>query len=621
LRTADRSRDELRTGDLVSVDSLIGRRFNYRLAALLVLLTSASANAASEKVLRYAFEVAETGFDPAQIIDLYSRNVTANVFDAPLRYAWLAPAGTLEPSTAASLPEISADFRTFTFTLKPGTYFADDMAFGSQRRELVAADYVYSLKRIADPRWKSPTWSEFEEVAIVGLPAVREEALKTGHFDYDREIAGLRALDRYRFRVTLERPNPRFAFLLADPSVVGAVAREVVERYGDRIMEHPVGTGPFRLTQWRRSSRIVLERNPEYREEFFPDAPDTASVESRQLAQRFHGRRLPMIDRVEISPIEESQPRWLAFLNGEHDFLDLMPRDLVSLALAGTRPTPVLLRKHVQVYRVPEIDVTVLAYNMEDPVIGGYEPERVALRRALNLGFNTDEVIASIYKYQASPAQTLIQPGTYGYDPALHTENGDYDPARANALLDVYGYRRGADGWRSRPDGSSLELEMNLEPDQQRRLLGEIVKKSFNALGVRVKFKYAKWPENLRMVQNGQFQIWYLGFSAAQPDSEDVFRLCYGPAIGSFDLSRIERPEYDRLFLASKQLPDGPERLELLHQLTALELVYAPMKAVSHRYRTDLAYPWVVGYHHGPFIRDWWRYVDIDTELQARSKQ
>jgi ABC-type transport system substrate-binding protein len=587
-------------------------------AAAAALLLAAGAPSAADgppdKVLRYAIEIAETGFDPAQISDNYSRSIASNLFDAPLRYSWLGPAGTLEPNTAVALPQVSADFRTFTFTLKPGILFVPDEAFGGQARELIAGDYVYSLKRLADPRWKSPGWAPFEQAAIVGLGAAREQALKTGRFDYDREIAGLRALDRYRFQITLERPNPRFPLNLADAAVAGAVAREVVEHYGDRIMDHPVGTGPFRLAEWRRSSRIVLARNPAYREEVYPRAPAGASDQARALADRFGGRRLPMIDRVEISPIEESQPRWLAFLDGEHNFIDTMPRDLVPLALPGNRPAPVLVRKKIQIYRMPEGDVTALVYNMEDPVVGGEAPERVALRRALNLGFDTDDVIASIYKYQAVPAQSLIQPGTYAYDPALHTENGDYDPPRANALLDVYGYRRGADGWRRRPDGSPLELEMNLEPDQQRRLLGEIIKRSFDRLGVMIRYKIEKWPENLRLVQNGQYQIWYVGLKAADPDSEGALRQAYGPAVGGDNLSRMTDAAYDRMFLASAQLPDGAARLQLIRQLVGLEIVLAPMKAVSHRYRIVLAYPSIVGYLARPFIEDWWRYIDITPD-------
>ncbi|HUN93166.1 MAG TPA: ABC transporter substrate-binding protein [Burkholderiaceae bacterium] len=574
---------------------------------------------AAPKVLRYAFEIAETGFDPAQISDLYSRDIAANIFDAPLHFAWLGRAGELTPNTAASLPEISPDFRTFTFALKPGIYFADDPAFGGKRRELVAADYVYSIKRIADPRWKSPTWSAVEEAAIVGLKAARDAATRSGHFDYDGDVEGLRVLDRYRFRVTLERPMPHFADNLADPSLFGAVAREVVERYPDAMMEHPVGTGPFRLAEWRRSSRVVLERNPGYRDEPYPVAAPDADAASRELARRFAGRRLPMIDRVEISPIEESQPRWLAFLNDEHDLLERMPRDLATLAVAGAMPTPTLQRRHVQVLRAPEIDVTILVYNIDDAAIGGYAPAQVALRRAINLGFNVDEVIRSIYRYQAVPAQTLVQPGTALYDATIRTENGDYDPVRANALLDIYGYRRGADGWRTRPDGAPLALAMMLTPDQQDRQYAEIARKSFDALGLKIDFTFGKWPENLRRAQQGEFQIWPVALSAAGPDSQDVMRLAYSGSIGAYDLSRIKLPAYDALYLQAAQLPDGPARAAILRRMNELEIAYAPMKAVAHRFKIDLAQPWVQGYRIVPFVRDWWRYVDVDAAAQARA--
>lgn len=584
------------------------------LAASLALAAAAvpAAPPPAPKVLRYAFEIAETGFDPAQISDLYSREIAANIFDSPFAYSWLGAPGTLEPRTAAALPEVSPDFRTFTITIRPGIHFADDPAFNGRPRELVAADYVYSIERMADPHWKSQNWSEVEEMRIVGLQAVRDEALKTGRFDYDRPVAGLQVLDRYRFRIVTEAPKPRLPYVLADTSIYGAVAREVVERYGDAIMEHPVGTGPYRLGQWRRSSLIVLERNPGYREEVYPDAPSGAPDDMKQLAARFRGRRLPMIDRVEIAPIEESQPRWLAFLNGEQDLLRLMPRDLVPLALNGSRPTPLVEHKGLQVWRLPDTDVAMLVYNLQDPVLGGYTPERVALRRALNLGTDVDRIIALIYQYQAVPAQAWLLYGTYGFDPDLHTENDDYDPARANALLDLYGYRHGADGVRLRPDGKPLALEMLMEPDQQRRLMGEILKKNFDALGVHLDFRFGKWPENLRQVENGQFQIWVVGYTAANPDSQDSFRIFYGPALDSYNLSRMQIPEFDRQFIELSQMPNGPERLDLVHRMTATLLAYAPGRPVAHRYRVELAYPWVQGYMNRPFIRDWYRYLDID---------
>jgi ABC-type transport system substrate-binding protein len=594
--------------------------------ALVALLACSStetsgAQSGSPKVMRYAFEIAETGFDPAQISDIYSRDVAREIFDAPLRYAYLAPAGTLEPNSAAALPDASADFRTFTVRIKPGIYFTPDAAFKGVRRELTAADYVYSYKRIYDPRWKSFAYGSWEQLGVVGMQKLRDAAQRDGRFDYDRPVEGLKVVDRYTFQVRLEHPEPRFPYVLADSSLFGAVAREVVEFYGDRIMEHPVGTGGFRLAEWRRSSRIVLERNPDYREDIFHGHPAPADANAKALAAQLEGRRMPMLDRVEISIIEESQPRWLAFLNGELDVLERMPRDLAPLALTGDQPTPMLQRLGVLAQRVPEIDVTMIVYNMEHPVIGGYTPERIALRRALNLALDVDEMVRSIYKFQAFPAQSMVMPGTYGYDASWRTEMGSFDRARANALLDVYGYRRGADGWRTAPDGAPLTLEMNTEPDQRSRLVDEIAQKSFDAIGVHTQFKTAKWPENLKLVQAGQYMCWLLGWSATEPDSGETLRQAYTPSIPSENLTRFSRPEYDRLFREQLQLANGPQRLALLQRMNEMILAYAPLKSVVHRYKIDLNFPWVLGFHEWPFVKDWWRYVDIDTEMQARARR
>jgi ABC-type transport system substrate-binding protein len=237
----------------------------------------------TERVLRVAFPVAETGFDPAQSQDLYSGTVNAHIFEAPYEYDPLARPSVMRPNTAAAMPELSADFRTLTIRIRPGIYFADDPAFKGQRRELVAADYVYAWKRLFDPRWKSQNLFIVEPAQILGMNELRQAALKTRKpFDYDREVEGLRALDRYTLQLRFAVPNPRFVQNLAAPQPFGAVAREVVEAYGDTIAEHPVGTGPYRLASWRRSSRIVLERNPGFREKLYevnPPADDARLVQ------------------------------------------------------------------------------------------------------------------------------------------------------------------------------------------------------------------------------------------------------------------------------------------------------------------------------------------------------
>ena len=596
----------------------------WAVGALPTLAAQDSSDAASrsgEKVLRYAFPIAETGFDPAQISDLYSRIVTAHIFDAPLSYDHLARPFKLKPLIAVAMPEVSDDFRTYTFRIRPGIYFADDPAFKGQRRELVAQDFVYSVKRVYDPKLKSPGQSILEDEGIIGLQQLYDDAVKGKKpFDYDREVEGLRATDRYTLRVRLRESRPRHLYAWAARDVYGAVAREVVEHYGDRIMDHPVGTGPFRLADWRRSSRIVLTKNPTYREDLYDAAPNADDTEGQALVQRFKGRRLPMIDRVEIAIIEQTQPRWLSFLNGEQDFMERLPNEFVDQAVPGGKVAPNLAKKGVQAWRALGSEVTLTVFNMDDSLVGGYTPEKVALRRAMVLGNDVAREIRIARHGQAIPAQSIVTPLTEGYRSDLRTEMSEFDPARAKALLDVYGYLdRNGDGWRELPDGSPLVLQMSTQSDQASRQLDELWKKNMDALGLRAVLKTAQWPENLKAARSGAFMLWRVGSSAATPDGQGALERAYGPSVGKGNLARFRLPEFDKIYEALKLLPTGAERQALFDRSAHLMAAYVPYRIGAHRILTDLGYPWVVGYRRPPFWLDWWQYVDIDAEAQRRA--
>jgi ABC-type transport system substrate-binding protein len=506
-------------------------------------LAEAAQRQAGPKVLRVAFETAETGFDPAQLFDSYSFQVTSAIFEAPLAWDYLARPFRLVPLTAAALPEVSSDYRVFTLRIRPGIHFADDPAFKGVRRELTAADYVYSLKRAFDPRLANGyAMQGLQGFKILGLDALRQQALDTKRpFDYDRPVEGLRALDRYTLQIRLAEPAPRFAYdALAFSGAYGAVAREVVEHYGATIAEHPVGTGAFRLAEWRRSSRIVLERNPGYREVRYDAQPDADDVEGQAIAARLAGRRLPMIDRVEISIIEESQPRWLAFLEGDLDRL-ILPNEFAPLAAPGNALAPFLARQGVQLLRTPVPTVSYLMFNMDDPIVGGYTPEKVALRRAISLAYDVDEEIRLLRNGQAVPAYGPVAPLGFGYAESLVGELSEYDPAKANALLDLYGYAdRDGDGWRERPDGSRLVLEKMTEPDLRSRRFEEMLQRRLAAVGLRVAFKVAQWPENNKAARAGRFMMWTLGSGTSNPDSDAILALAYGPNKTSAAGARFE---------------------------------------------------------------------------------
>jgi ABC-type transport system substrate-binding protein len=593
------------------------------LASCLLLLACCSPlQAAEPKVLRYAFPVAETGFDPAQVSDVYSRTVLANILEAPLTYDYLSRPARLKPQTAEALPTSSADHRTWTLRIRPGILFADDPAFGGKPRELTAQDYVYSVKRLYDPALKSPVLSQLENAGLLGLSELRRQAIKDkAPFPYDREVEGLRALDRYTLQFRLAEPAPRFAYVLADNPMLGAVAREVVEAYGDKIMAHPVGTGPFQLAEWRRSSRIVLERNPGFREQRYDEQAPADDARSQAIARQLQGRRMPMLDRVEISIVEESQPRLLGFLNAEHDLIDRLPPELSPLAIPNGQLAPHLARRGLLMERVTAVDVGYSYFGMEHPVVGGYTPGKVALRRAIGLAYDVQAEITQIRKGQMVPAQSIVPPLTSGYDPAFRSEMSQHDLARAKALLDLYGYvDRDGDGWRDQPDGQPLKIEYASQTDQASRALQELWRKAFGALAIRVEFKIAKWPEQLKASRTGKLMMWGLAWSAITPDSSYMLDLMYGPSKGQANHARFDLPRYNALFRRQAALPDGPERDAAIDEMKKLGVAWMPYKLIGHRVATDLLHPWVQGYRRHPFMREAWRYLDIDPARQAAGR-
>ena len=585
------------------------------LGQMAALLAAGKATAAGTdtRTLRVAINTPETGFDPTRVSDMNSATICSSIFEAPLTYDLLARPVKLVPQTAEALPEIGEDFKRFTFRIRPGIFFADDPVFKGQRRELVAQDYVYSLKRYYDPALNAENIYVFENAKVLGLSELRAEARRTKRpFDHDRHVDGIHALDRYRFVVRLAAPDPRFHFQFANATLMGAVAREVVDAYGADIAAHPVGTGPFRLAAWRRASQVVLVRNPGFREQRFAGEPAADDLEAQATAQRLAGRRLPLVDRIEVNVIEEAQPRWLAFVNGDIDLLELPP-EFAPVAVPNGRLAPHLARRGVQLRRQLQPDMTMSYFNMEDPVVGGYTPAKVALRRALALAYDNDADLRLIRSGQGIPAQSVLVPHTTGYDPAYRSEMSEHSHARAKALLDLHGYvDRDGDGWRETPDGQPLVLRLSSLPDQRSRQINELWRKQTAAVGLRMVFDIASWPELLKKGRAGSVMMWGFSWSAVSPDGGFFLGIAYGPNGSESNDSRFSLPAFDRLFERQKVLPDGPEREALIRQGKNLLVAYMPYKVHLHRVLNDLQQPWTRGFVRHPFMRDLWRFVEVD---------
>jgi ABC-type transport system substrate-binding protein len=578
--------------------------------ACATLSLPAAAQVASGKVLRVAFPIAETGFDPQAVGDAYSNYVNRAIFDALYRYDYLARPYKLVPNIASGMPEISADGRTWTIHIRKGIHFADDPVFKGRRRELVAADYVYAIKRILDPKLRSNSLQAIDG-RLVGADALVAKAKATGRFDYDAPLEGLRALDRYTLQFRLVFADYELLSNLTT-TAFSAVAREAIEAYADGngwAMANPVGTGAYRLKDWRRSQRIVLEANPGYRDERYPVPIDAAD---QKLAKALSGRKLPLVPTVEISIIEEAQPRLLAFQQKQLDWL-AVPSNLVTKVLdADNKPNAELAKAGIRLERSIQPAISYTYFNMEDPVVGGYAPARIALRRAIALAYDVNEDIRVLRQGQGLPATQLVPPGMTGHDPTFDGRV-PFDVAQSKALLDKFGYTdRDGDGFREQPDGKPMLLKMATGTSAQDREVEEFWKRSLNTIGLRVEFLKQKWPDLLKAARLGQLQMWSLGNISTTPDGFGLFGLLYGRNAGFSNLSRFQLAEYDRLYEKARSLPDGPERLQAERRMSELVGLYAPWVLTAFRYENVLVQPWLRGYKYNPTFQYPFAYVDVD---------
>ncbi|HTS22629.1 MAG TPA: ABC transporter substrate-binding protein [Casimicrobiaceae bacterium] len=582
---------------------------------LLALLASARAQAAADpaKVLRVAFDVAETGFDPVKVTDNYSSQVLRCVFERLLSYDYLARPAKLIPGTAEAMPEVTDGGKTYTFRLRKGIYFQTDPAFKGQRRELTAADYAYSIERFMDPANRSP-YRFLVEGKIVGLDAMAKKAAQTRHFDYDAKVPGLEIVDRYTLRIHLNESDYNFAYIMAMPSI-SAVAREVIEAYADDTNAHPVGTGPYRLVSWTRKAKIVLEANPDYRDVVW-DFAGSDDPRDRAAVAAMKGKRIPQIGRVEISIIEEEQSRWLAFQRGEIDFIDRFG-SFAPIAIPDNKLAPSFAARGITWDRSVEPEITYYFFNMQDPTLGGYTKERIALRRALMMSYSIQEEIDVIRKGQAIADESPVPPGVVGYDPSYRSIIR-YDPVLANQLLDYFGYKKGADGYRNDPSGKPFTVVLTSEPQAISRDYDDLWKKSLDAIGVRFEAKKGPFSDNIKAAEACQLAMWGSAWVADYPDGENFMQLSYGPNIHQSNHACYESAAYDALYVKMKSMPDSPERNRLFLLMARQMEVDSVWKLGVSRYRNVLVSPQLKGYRYHPILVNAWEYMDLDPSLRKQ---
>ncbi|MBK8690597.1 MAG: bicyclomycin resistance protein [Betaproteobacteria bacterium] len=579
-----------------------------RVVGALLLCASCVALAADPaKVLRLATSDIDT-LDPQQWQDTYSNIVGSSIFEAMYQWDYFGRPPEPVPDTAAAAPEFSADRKTVTVRLQPGILFTDDPAFKGKPRELTADDYVYSIKRYLDPNLRGGGDPLLTDL-IVGMRAVVDAARRPGaRLDYHARVEGLRALDRHTLQLRLTDVNyPLVADILVG---VRAVAREVVDAARGDIQARPVGTGPYRLVEWRRGTRVVLEANPRYRGVAFPASTDPRHAD---LIAAMQGKRLPQVGRIELSVIDEQPTRLLEFESGNLDYVELRGEAAQRLLVRGELD-PALAARGIRRQTYSTNSVRSIYMNMEDPVLGGTGIAQVALRRAIALALDVEALIRVVYNGQGLPSSQIVPPGVSGFDP--QSRRPPHDPVTANALLDRVGYgRRDAQNFRLQPDGRPLTLSFTIFPGTVWREIQTLFKRNLDAIGVRVEFKVVPTQDLFKEAAQGQFQMNIHGRGGGPVGL--LFSTLYGPTPPEGNETRFRNAQYDRAFEGFLRAADEKTRLAHARTMTALTQVHVPIIPLLVDVENAFVQPWVMGYHRSPF-GTYWKYLDIDAARRLR---
>ena len=587
-------------------DSAIEHHARAFVRALIVILACALAFAAHAadpaKVLRIAQYDIDT-LDPQQYSDDPSFQVIMAIFEPVYEWDYLSPTPKLSPLTAAAPAEVTDGGRVWTIRLKRGILFTDDPAFKGKPRELVAEDYVYSYKRWLDPNGRragNPILTDL----ILGARPVVEAAKKAGKLDFDAPIEGLRALDRYTLQIRMREPDyPNLRDML---SFCGAVAREVVEAAGPDLRARAVGTGAYRVKEWKRGSRLTLEANPGYREAYFPDSDRN---EDAELVRSMKGKRVPLAGTVEVNFIDEELTRLLLFEQGGLDFVQLRG-EIATRLLADGKVKPEYAARGITRAVIAEPFLFSLYFNTRDPVVGGMTNERIALRRAIALGWDADTLIRIVLAGQAIPANQMVPPGVGGHDPELPVKSL-YDPATARALLDRFGYdKRDADGFRRAPDGKRLTLTLSLRTGGIMREVQTLWKKNMEAIGLRTEFNVAPFQEIIKDLEKGKFQMYQGGFGGS-PSGYNEHSQLHGRQPQRVNTVQFANAEYDRAAEGFLKSPSDEEQLAAARTMSAIARTYMPLLPVYFRLESNYVQPWLQGFRPGVFS-SYWKYLDID---------
>ncbi|MGE4130310.1 MAG: ABC transporter substrate-binding protein [Bdellovibrionales bacterium] len=578
---------------------------NRLVLVFLSLVIVAGCTKKSDKIensIQYALNSNIKSLDPSQAADLYTNEVVSNIFETLMEYHYLKRPLEVQPLLAEAMPTVSKDGLIHTFKLKKGVKFQDSEVFpGGKGRDLVASDFVYSWKRLADPKGKGEGFWIFDG-KIKGMNEWRDKLAK-GEGKFEDPIEGLTAVDDQTLKITLVAPYYQLNYVLA-MSYAAAVPHEAVEKYGEEFMNHPVGTGPFKFDSWTRGSKVVLLKNPTWHGGTYPTEGEPGDKENGLLADA--GKSLPFVDKLVFHEIPEDQPRWLNFMKGTFDYAGI-PKDNFDGAIVDGKLKPELAAKGIELYKYAMPDVVYISFNMEDPVVG---KGKDYLRKAMALAYDTATSMKVFYNDRAILAQSPIGPDMDGYDPGFKNPYKEYNVEKAKEMLKKAGH----------PDGKGIpEIEYASTSSTTARQMAEYTAEQFAKIGIKMKITNNSWPQFQEKLRTKKAQMFGIAWSADYPDAENMLQLLYSKNISPGpNNANYQNKEFDALYDKARKLPPGPERTALYKQMRDIFVKDMPWIPTVHRIAYLVEHGWLKNLKRHETINGFYKYLRVDMQEKAK---
>ncbi len=563
---------------------------------------AAPAAQAQEKVIPLPMRTdGPKSLDPVQGSTTYDHMACVQTYETLLQPSYYDNI-SFEPLLLAELPERLDGGSRYRFRLKADVQFHDNACFpGGKGREVVTDDVFYSLKRIADRDNGLENWWLIDG-QIKGLaPQPQGE-----RFDYAAPVEGLVKISDKEFEIVLTRPVYRFLWVLT-MFQTSVLPHEAVAHYGADFSKNPVGTGPFILDSWIPKQHLTFNRNPDYHECHYP-AEEHWSAEDREAGlHEAAGQRLPIPDRLEFTMYVPDQPVWLEFQQGKLGFIE-MPYPFFTEAFnRRSKRMDRELRSRGVTYRAePQFDMIFRAFNMEDPLLGGYTEEKRALRRAISLAVDLDEFNQTFYEDLCVVYDGPIPPGMDGHPEGGRVEEAPRGPdlELARAELERAGY----------PGGEGLPpLKFYTSEGGTNQQQADMLRRQLDRVGIRLDAQFVDFSQLIELTNKRQAPMFGFAWLSDYPDAENNLALFYSPnASPGSNHWNYNRPDFDEMYERAIVMEPGPERTQLYTEMRDMVIEDCVFVGSLARTRYFLMQPWLKNGRPTNTFHSWFKYLDVD---------